>query len=79
MTQNLVKNINGNVASSFQVNLAMGNSYYNQKLHKFARFHKETLVLSYQLCYCEDTNQTNQTLIPMLIESLLDIIFSCFC
>ena len=43
MTQNHVKDIIGNVALSYQVNLAIKNPKYNRKLHKFARFHLSTL------------------------------------
>ena len=42
MTQNLVKNIIGNVTSSYQVNLRY-KFLYNQKLHKFSHFHLSTL------------------------------------
>ena len=43
MTQNLVKNIIGNVASSYQVNLAIENANMTEKIHKFAHFHLSTL------------------------------------
>ena len=43
MTQNLVKNIIGIVASSYQVNLAIEIPNITRKLHKFARFHFSTL------------------------------------
>ena len=42
MTQNHVKNIIGNVASSYQVNLAIKIPDINQKLHKFAQCHLST-------------------------------------
>ena len=42
MTQNLAKNIIGNVALSHQVNLAI-EIPNNRKLHKLAHFHLSTL------------------------------------
>ena len=42
MTKNIVKNIMGNVALSYQVNLAIENPNMT-KLHKLAHFHLSTL------------------------------------
>ena len=43
MTQNLIKNIIGNVASSYQVNLAIEIPNITENYHKFAHFHLLTL------------------------------------
>ena len=43
MTQNIVKNIIGKVASSYQVNLSIEIPNITKKIHKLAGFHLSTL------------------------------------